>query len=584
VKAASYNYSFPALFTFYFLLFTSSAALALILRLPYAGHLYQDDGLWFAAAEEIVRGNALYRDIYFDKPPALPLLYAGLFELFGPHIITIRLFTIFYSIAIAVVVFLFGSWLYDRRAGLVAASIFTLFSTTYETGHFQGLNTDFLMALPYTVAAYMFARACGDWFGKRAGSSRGLAFGAGLALGFGFQANPKAAFGLVFFAALIVAAARSGKGALLFALSLIGFISGSAPLLIYVAANGATADYWLQVWDWGSRYAGYNSPGKSVATALTQTADYFAINNLLLFGVAIVAAGLIRKRVASKRTGAAKEAAGAGFRADAALLLWLAVSYAGMSVGGRFYGHYFLQILPALCLIAARGLLDLIDWKQARLKRAVALLLIAGLAFTLIRSHGRTAVLAYDWLRGTKSESTLEWAHERLNHEERMVAAVVRHMPGGSASAGSLGLEEMRAGAPADHLFVWGYRPEIYYWSGLLPASIYLSSQPLTGVPADMHYFKSEYRPILDDAITSAARARLVGELEQTRPEFIIDELAVFNSELSMSSFGETREYLNHYRELGIVGRFVVYRRKDLPEMWLSKNGVGGRGSVVSSQ
>jgi hypothetical protein len=84
-----------------------------------------------------------------------------------------------------------------------------------------------------------------------------------------------------------------------------------------------------------------------------------------------------------------------------------------------------------------------------------------------------------------------------------------------------------------------------------------------------MHYFKSEYRPILDDADTRAARARLVGELEQTRPEFIIDELAVFNSELSMRSFSETREYLNNYRELGIVGRFVVYRRKDLPGIFL---------------
>jgi 4-amino-4-deoxy-L-arabinose transferase-like glycosyltransferase len=191
VKVASYNNSFPALFTFYFLLFTSS--LAVVLRLPYAGHLYQDDGLWFTAAEEILRGKALYLDIYFDKPPALPLLYAGLFELFGPHIIAIRLFTVFYSIAIAVVVFLFGTWLYNRRAGLIAALIFTLFSTTYETGHFQGLNTDLLMALPYTVAAYLFARACGDWFGKPAESSPRLALAAGLALGFGFQANPKAA-------------------------------------------------------------------------------------------------------------------------------------------------------------------------------------------------------------------------------------------------------------------------------------------------------------------------------------------------------------------------------------------------------
>ena len=547
------------------------AALAFVLRLPYAGHLYQDDGLWFTAAEELLRGKALYSDIYFDKPPALPLLYAGLFELFGPHIITIRLFTIIYAIAIATVCYLLGSWLYNRRAGLVAAFIYTLFSTTYETGHFQGLNTDFLMALPYTLAAYMFVRSRGGWFGKPAGAStRLLALGGGLALGLGFQANPKAAFGLLFFAALLAASRGAGRGALLFALSVIGFVVGAAPFLIYIVANGATSDYWQQVWDWGSRYAAFNSLSKSAVTALTQTADYFAINNLLLLGVVAVAFEMIRNRERRKQAVAAKEAPGADFRADAALLLWLVVSYAGMAVGGRFYGHYFFQVLPALCLLGARGLLLITGLKQTGLKRAVALLLVAGLAFTIARAHGRTAVLAYDWMRGTKSESTMEWFHERLNHEERMVAAVVRHLPGGSSAAGSAGLEEMRKGAPADHLFVWGYRPEIYYWSGLLPASTYLSSQPLTGVPADIHYFKGEYRSVLDAADTRAARERLIRELEQTRPEFIIDELGVFNSELSMNSFGETRAYLAQYRELGRVGRFIVYRRKDLPDILLS--------------
>ena len=38
---------------------------------------------------------------------------------------------------------------------------------------------------------------------------------------------------------------------------------------------------------------------------------------------------------------------------------------------------------------------------------------------------------------------------------------------------------------PGDTLFVWGYRPEIYAYTGLPAASIYLDSQPLTGVPAD---------------------------------------------------------------------------------------------------
>ena len=78
--------------------------MSFLLRISYAGHLFQDDGFWFTAAEEILRGKALYREIYFDKPPGLPLVYAFLFKAFGTHILTIRLFTVVYSVAVAAVV------------------------------------------------------------------------------------------------------------------------------------------------------------------------------------------------------------------------------------------------------------------------------------------------------------------------------------------------------------------------------------------------------------------------------------------------------------------------------------------------
>jgi 4-amino-4-deoxy-L-arabinose transferase-like glycosyltransferase len=127
--------------------FLALALVSFLLRIFYSTHLYQDDGLWFTAAEEILRGKTLYREIYFDKPPAIAFVYAGLFKIFGAHILAIRLFTILYSLMISAVIYLFGSWLYDRRAGLVAAAMFTVFSTTYSAGHVQGLNTDLLMAL-----------------------------------------------------------------------------------------------------------------------------------------------------------------------------------------------------------------------------------------------------------------------------------------------------------------------------------------------------------------------------------------------------------------------------------------------------
>src|SRR5437762_2241924 len=100
--------------------FAIIAVAGFLLRIFYAGYLYEDDGLWFTAAEEILRGKALYSGIYFDKPPTLPLLYAGLFKIFGAHILTIRLFTIAYSLVISGVLYNFGARLYNKRTGLIA--------------------------------------------------------------------------------------------------------------------------------------------------------------------------------------------------------------------------------------------------------------------------------------------------------------------------------------------------------------------------------------------------------------------------------------------------------------------------------
>ena len=586
------------------------ASISFVLRIFYSGHLYQDDGLWFTAAEEILRGKALYREIYFDKPPALPLLYAGLFKLFGAQIIVIRLFTIFYAVAVAAVLYLFGSYLYGSKAGMIAAAMFVVFSTTFTTGHVQGLNTDFLMLLPYTAGAYLMARSLG-----RGGSSRpflrqsaSLAAAGGLLAGVAFQINPKAVFDLVFFALVLLlpilvsfARAKRQRGArdvviagaidsaskapsplarlLLYACAVFGFMAGSLPFLIYLAMNDALSDYKAYVWDWGSLYASYYPAATILGTGVAQTLQYLALNNTLLLALIFVIAATLAGK--GKRRALAQDsesAAGAGFsfagyrRSNVIALAWLAASYAGLAVGGRFFGHYFFQIMPALCLTGAGGLIGMDLWLRARdsrpgswltRRRALAILAL-GLAITLVRFHGRTVTLAADWLREGKSETTRGWFHERLNREERMAAAAVREYSG---DIDLLGPEALRkaggpAGGPEDYLFVWGYRPEVYYWSGLLPASRYLSSQPLTGVPADVHYFSGQ-RALLDERVTAEARANLVSDLESHTPKYIVDELGFFNADLSIEDYPELREFMKRYKKLGATGRFLIYRMKD---------------------
>lgn len=194
-------------------------------------------------------------------------------------------------------------------------------------------------------------------------------------------------------------------------------------------------------------------------------------------------------------------------------------------------------------------------------------LLGIGFLVTLIRFHTRTVVLAADWIRGEKSAYTANWYHDRLNREERQAAALVRGIP--LEKAEHVRPEALRAQNPhtreikdsSDSLFVWGYRPEIYYWSGLIPASRYLSAQPLSGVPADFNYKSG--RTLLPESETAAARAKLVREVDRTVPLYIIDDLSPINPEMGFHRFPELLDYLRRhpYQYVNASNRFSIWRK-----------------------
>jgi hypothetical protein len=117
----------------------------------------------------------------------------------------------------------------------------------------------------------------------------------------------------------------------------------------------------------------------------------------------------------------------------------------------------------------------------------------------------------------------------------------------------------VREGArKGDTLFVWGYRPEIYVYTGMQAATMYLDSQPLTGVPADRHLTRSE--PVE----TVEARRRRV-ELTSSLPTFIVDGLGLLNPRLAIPEFPELREWFSHYEEAGRTRESAIYRRKKFP-------------------
>jgi hypothetical protein len=279
----------------------------------------------------------------------------------------------------------------------------------------------------------------------------------------------------------------------------VGFAATCAEAAITLAAMGALGAYWEQVWVWGRLYAGNTLIEAPLRNGLMRTVNWMGFH-----AAAVIGAG----RFLVEREGLGR------------WLGWLALSIAGVAAGMRFFPRYYFMLLPLVVLMAARGL----TLMAGRRREIVALLLLIPLT--------RFAPSYY----AAATDST--WRDVGMDNASRAAAAFVK--------------ERAR---PGDTLFVWGYRPEIYSYSGLPAATMYLDSQPLTGVPADRHLTRSE--PVETE---QAERRRR--ELTASRPTFVLDGLAPYNPRLAIGAYPELRVWLAGYDEIGRVGQSVVYRRR----------------------
>jgi hypothetical protein len=125
---------------------------------------------------------------------------------------------------------------------------------------------------------------------------------------------------------------------------------------------------------------------------------------------------------------------------DTDLWLWLVSAALSVAVGLRFFGHYYIQLLPPLALLAAGALSR---GSAAWAKRAIACSLFCGILFS---------ATGYFFKPGTPEP----------NYE-----SVSKYL----ASTSN----------PDDPIYVWGSVPEIYWASERRPATRFLTQSFMTG-------------------------------------------------------------------------------------------------------
>ena len=452
------------------LMFGLLAVLLVATRLCHTGILWEGDALPMAAADQMLHGKALYRGIWFDKPPLVPAFY--LLSDARPGW-PVRLEDALYALLACWIAYRFARDLWSEREGLWAAGLLGFFLVFDFPSAVIPVASDLLMLAPHLAAVWMAWRRRAFWSGALAGVA--------------FWISPKG----LFVAAVCAAWYPAGIASMA-----AGFATVSGLAATWLAGTGSLAAWWQEVWVWGRLYAGSPFAEAPLQNGFVRTLNWLGFHAAIL----IAAARFLSERGRLR------------------WLVWLAVSAAGVVLGLRFFPRYYFQLLPVIVLMAARGFSLL-----GRAREIVALLLLIP-----------ATRFGPDYLYAITNPA---WRDVAMDRDSRTAAAFLR------AHA-----------QPGQTLFIWGYRPEIYVYTRLPAATMWLDSQPLTGVPADRHLTNST-------PVETIEAARRRAELAQTRPDWVLDGLGLYNPRLAVTRYPDLRMWLSQYREIAMVGETVIYRR-----------------------
>jgi hypothetical protein len=481
--------------------FAIIAAVVLTTRLCHSHVLWADDSLPLAAAMEIARGKTLYRDVWFDKPPVV----AWIALLWGARAgILLRLAGAAYVMATAVAAWQLARTKWSEREGLLTAGFVALFLTFDLPSAIIPLASDLLLILPHFLAIY-FA-----W--------RGRAFLSGAAAGIGLMCSSKAVFVL---AACALWQWRS------LPLLLVGFAAPNALALGWMFLHGSAGEYYRQAWQWGSIYAANTFVEHPLTEGAKRTADWIGFHAALVVGAIV---GVATGGVGSADASATTEQRRRSF--DWRMAGWIGLAFAGVILGLRFFPRYYFLLLPPMTIAAAHGWSALMSRSstvsQAPLihRHLAAIALAVLLAIPAIRFAPRYMTLA----RGET------WRDLDMDRDSQAAAGKLRALA--------------RSG---DTLFVWGFRPDIFIYSGLPAGTRFLESQPISGVLADRHLFS---RASIAPEFTAPNRR----ELTNSQPTWIVDGLGMYNPSLALVNQTYLAAWLAHYKEVDRSGFSILYR------------------------
>ncbi len=377
--------------------------LAVTTRLPaFFVDVFNSDETFLATQAEVIRdGGELYEDTTDRKPPLVPYVYAVAFSLFGSTgLWTVRVFAMLAVVLTALLLAAEARRRWGERAGWFAGILFVLASVAFAPQDGQAANFEIFM-LPAMVASIMLARR------RRPGA-------AGVAAAVATLAKQTGALTLLPLAYLVYKTRRTeGLGRLL-----TGF---TLPIVATALIFGPGEFFYWTLLGNGS-YVGMDTLSATV---------------LMMFAVMTMAWALCNLPIVWRLPQAWRERATVADDGgnDIDLWLWLASAAVSVAIGLRFFGHYYLQLLPPACLLTAGALTR---GKSIVATRTIAVAAIAAVGFSLV------AFFIQPFKEAAQYQTVCHYLE---------------------ANSG-----------PGDRALVWGSVPEIYWCSGLTPATRFVTT------------------------------------------------------------------------------------------------------------
>ena len=466
-----------------------------ILRAPaFWTHIMDVDEAQFAGyAKALLSGGLPYVASVDTKPIGIYYFYAAVFALFGHNnMIAVHVMTALWVGLTAYFCYRIAKKLYSEQAGFIAALFYAIFSTTYIP-KFISTSIVVIMMLPLTISIDLFL----SWeqTGRRVFLwLSGIMWG--VACLFKYQAGINLilmAFYLLLFRPIILERSIARMNIRAFFIFMAGgaLIGGLFALHLYLLGDWNDFVFW--------------SLTGSLAYVEAASSLMSFWKTLAIRGGAIIASSFLLWYFAARRIGHVIADLFRTTRNQIAkheeylVVFWFFFSIIPVCTGGKFYGHYFLQLYPALCILAAGHAMSFFAWLKSgaatRLKQWAYALFAIGLFVPALGFFG--ARLVSDQIYSLIGE-------ENPKVYEPVAQYVKQHTNN------------------KDSIFVWGFATPIYYFSDRIPASRFLWCDWMTGRVSGL---PSARDPSVDTTayITNGSWEMFFADMENRKPIYFID-------------------------------------------------------------